>query len=199
MRQDSCFLSDLVRSSASLFLPLLETLVLTAGAYPLLASLMDQTMPDDFSPVMRGVLVAQLVLVIACALGHLALGFMDRTSLIVPEAGAEVPEGKGAAPRERVLEILSKRISYRNTMGISNLYCTSVCTLLALHVTMIAQAASGAGLDSSSAGVQNRMTLDATMDNNTLSQSSYASSTRLDWIQSVAGSSGWVKQVREVV
>ena len=187
----------MVRSSASLFLPLLETLVLTVAAYPLLASLMDQTMPDDFSPVMRAVLVAQLVLAIACALGHLALGFMDRTSFIVPAAEAEQAEGKGN--RNRVLEILSKRLGYRNTMGISNLYCTSVCTLLALHVTMIAQAASGAGLDSSSAGVQTRMTQDATMDNNTLSQSSYASSTRLDWIQSVAGSSGWVKQVREVV
>lgn len=82
---------------------------------------------------------------------------------------------------ERVVRILAERTSYRNGMNISNLYCTCVVGLLGLQVTALVQASGGAGLD-------------ATIVQRVKAPYSYASSDKLDWIQSTMGSSGWSRE-----
>lgn len=90
-----------------------------------------------------------------------------------------------AGDRDRILSrVLAERTSYRYSMHISNIYCTSVVGLLVLHATMLAQAVGGSGLDET---IVQRV--------KTLPSYTYASSNRLDWIQAVMGSSGWVRQV----
>ena len=69
----------MVRSSASLFLPGAESLLLSVLVYPFITSFMQQSMASDFSPLLRSILWSQLVLVVAAMLSHMLVAAVDRS------------------------------------------------------------------------------------------------------------------------
>ena len=172
------------RSSSSLFLPVVECILLNAIAYPALTSFMEQTAQSDFSPLLRSVMLSQLILAILSMLGHLVMAAIDRSSYIIPSASILTDKGRDQGTEWKILQILSQRKSYKYAMGVSNIYCTCVMGLLILQATVLSQAYSGSGLLTVTEQRQNPV-----------SSYVYKSSERHDWIQAALGSSGWVKQV----
>lgn len=88
--------------------------------------------------------------------------------------------------------VLKQWFVSRYALGASNAYSTAVLCLLVVFCTMIFQASSGSGLDGS---IEQRDALTSTSEPSNQTRSYYASSQRLDWLQSTFGSSGWKLQV----
>ena len=112
----------MVRTSAALFIPGAESLVLSLISYFAGTALMDQTLPSDFSPAMRAVLLGQLVLVLTTMGLHLVIAIMDKSQFVLPSVGI-IPapssdqvagsSSREAAERSNLLMLISERTDYR--------------------------------------------------------------------------------------
>ena len=193
------------RSSSSLFIPAAESLVLSLVGYFFMVAAMDQLMPSDFSPAMRSALLSQLVLIVLTIAAHLIVSVVDKSLHVIDTGSGQKTQpvqatADGASEseisRQKLMLIISKRVSYRYSMNVANAYSAAVGTILLLFVAMFIQSSTGSGLENSAIEQRARMahaSMSSSPDNYTTYY--YASSKRLDWVHATVGSSGWQRQV----
>jgi hypothetical protein len=184
------------RSSSSLFIPAAESLVLSLVGYFFMVAVMDQLMPSDFSPAMRSVLLSQLVLIVLTITAHMVISAVDKSLHVLDTGNGPKTQSDGGSEdeisRQKLMLIISKRISYRYSMNVANAYSAAMGTILLLFVAMFIQSSTGSGLESSVIEQRARI-VQSSPDNYTTYY--YASSKRLDWVHATVGSSGWQRQV----
>jgi hypothetical protein len=191
----------MARTSAALFVPGVENLVLSLCGFFAMVALMDQIMPSDFSPSMRSVLLSQLLLVLVTMCAHLAISLLDRSRFVLASSSSSpaafVPaastDDADEAARKKLVALISQRTDYRLAMSVGNVYAVAMLSLLLLFSTMFFQSLSAAGLDSATYQRARVVVQEGSPSNQTTYY--YASSGRLDWLQAVAGASGWQRQV----
>lgn len=153
----------MARTSAALFIPLFESLVLSLICYFAMYAFFSSTVAADFSPSMRSFLF--------CSLGlNIGTGF-----LVLCISAAQKSEYIVAVPASARTSFFS----YRHALGVGNAHCCSSALLLLLHLCMFLQiSVFGWQLDATSALPRTN---------------GYISTQQADWMHAVVGASGgWI-------
>lgn len=175
----------MARSSSGLFVSCAENVFFVMFMHALLSGLMDLLRSADFSPGMRGVMFSQLVLALVTGGLILGLSAWDRTRLVFGAADGAPPPDQGSPIEQWVMQRLDRA---KLTLGVCNAYCVFTLALFLLFFSEFLQALTGLGMEyEGSAAMEMRLRLST--------NAMYASTPRLDWVQAIAGGSGWVQKV----
>lgn len=124
----------MARTTSALFVPVIESLLLSLVCSFLLHGFFSSLVPADYTPSMRAVLTCTLIINIATVVLHLAVAASHRVNEIVSE------DSSSPSPW-----------SFHQALGIANAQCCASCALLLLYLLMFLQvAALSADLDSDS-------------------------------------------------
>lgn len=177
----------MARTTSGLFVVCTENVILVLILHQLLSGIMNVSVPLDFSPLMRGTMQAQLVLVLFTAAIILIVSARDR-SQIIPAPPVQVQVAGDSAMKDDVASWISHRANtVRLAFSAAHAYSMVCMALFLLLVASISQAASGWMLDEA---WEDRLNSDTGII--------YRSSRRLDWVQAVAGvGTGWVLKVKK--
>lgn len=112
----------MARTSAAMFIPLFESLILSLICYFAMYAFFSSTVAADFTPCMRAMLFCSLVLNVGTGFLELAISAAQKSERIVVASAASA-------------------VSYRHALGVGNAHCCSSALLLLLHLSMFLQAA----------------------------------------------------------
>lgn len=152
------------RTTAGLFVPLFEVVVLSAICYPAMHSFFS-TIPLDYSPSTRSAMLCSLVLSLVTGFLQLLLSAAEKTLYV----GAQ----------QKKLPLLGIG-NPRHAMDIANAYCCAAALLLFLYLALFLQCSAFSEQLDASLSLQRK-------------EGALSSSQRADWVYACIGASaGWI-------
>ncbi len=175
------------RKTSALFIACAENVILSLVVNTLLSGIMELVAPADFAPAMRASILSQVVLVVVTSVGIAVLSAVERARHILSnkKRGDENGDDQAGHYRDVLKWIERRRSSAMNMLAVANSYSVCVLAISLLYVGCFLQGASGWGLSDTLKWRTSKLQANIT----------YASSQRLDWVQSSIGASGWVAVV----
>lgn len=157
----------MTRTTAALFIAASESVFFTLICSFAISGVLSQTQ-QDYTGLTRGILSAQFSLILLTMLALLFISSLEKTRFLLKKEDETTEEEKQR----------QNKINYEYTLGICNAYgsiCFMLCAALILYFNQA-------------------VTFNFQIDNSQKRLvNSYESTQRLDWVQAVAGASGWSK------
>ena len=162
-------------STAALFVPICESLLLSLICCFLLHAFFSVIVPADYAPATRSAITVTIIINIITTAAHVAIAAAYRTSHILSRKPSKADDND--EKKRQQTSVATSKMTYHHTLGTANAHCCASCALFVLQLLLFLQVAAFP---------------DQLQPSVNLSRGSqYVSTTQLnDWRQAIVGSSG---------